>query len=152
MLFVPAPPGVKRAALPVGPHPFLHGRVRAASPRATNCMSTPPREEKKRISASEFATAVRGPYRRLFGFLGPYRGRFAVGLLAGALYGALSGLLIFAVDKVTSVVLPKEDPTGTVQLRHYVPPPGSQYMRILRLSPTALNRRGYGETFARQRR
>lgn len=71
-----------------------------------------PKPEKKRISASEFAAAVRGPYRRLFGFLRPYRGRFFMGLLAGAIYGALGGLLIYAVDKVTAVVLPKDDPAG----------------------------------------
>lgn len=71
-----------------------------------------PKPEKKRISANEFAAAVRGPYRRLFGFLRPYRGRFAMGLLAGALYGALGALLIYAVERVATAVLPKEDPVG----------------------------------------
>ena len=56
-------------------------------------MSTP-REEKKRISAREFVTAARGPYRRLFGFLGPYRGRFIMGLLSGAVYAGLGALMI----------------------------------------------------------
>ena len=75
-------------------------------------MSTPPRPEKKRISASEFITAARGPYRRLFGFIGPYRGRFTLGLICGALFGALNGLLIYALGYVTNEVLPKEDPVG----------------------------------------
>ncbi len=66
-----------------------------------------PREEKKRISASEFVTAARGPYRRLFGFLTPYRGRFVVGLVAGAVYGGLGALLIYAVKFVGNVVFPE---------------------------------------------
>jgi len=98
-------------------------------------MSTPPREEKKRISASEFVTAARGPYRRLFGFLKPYRGRFVLGLLCGALYAALGAALIYAIDKVIAVVLP--DPqnmpavkpgTGTVLLYCLILP-GLMFLR-----------------------
>jgi|GEM_PF-48870 len=78
-------------------------------------MSTPHRKEKKRISASELLTAARGPYRRLFSFLKPYRGRFVIGLLCGAIYGALNGLLIYGVGYVSGEVLPKEDPVGRGQ-------------------------------------
>ena len=79
-------------------------------------MSTPPREEKKRISAREFVTAARGPYRRLFGFLGPYRGRFIMGLLSGAVYAGLGALLIYAVNEVADVVLPGEAAAGRAGL------------------------------------
>lgn len=75
-------------------------------------MSTRSRKEKKRISARELVTAVRGPYRRLFSFLKPYKGRFMIGLLCGAIYGGLNGLMIYGLDRVTGEVLPKEDAAG----------------------------------------
>ena len=96
-----------------GPIPL----ARAAGERENSPhMSTPPREEKKRISAREFVTAARGPYRRLFGFLGPYRGRFIMGLLSGALYAGLGALLIYAVQEVAAVVLPGEAAAGRAGL------------------------------------
>ena len=75
-------------------------------------MSTPTRPEKKRISARDFLVATRGPYRRLFGFLSPYRSRFILGLVCGALFGALNGLLIYTLGHVSNEVLPKEEPAG----------------------------------------
>lgn len=76
-------------------------------------MSQPaPREEKKRISAGDFVSAVKGPYRRLFSFIGPYRRRFIIGLICGALYGALNGLMIFGVNRIFEQVLPADDVSG----------------------------------------
>ncbi|HWB05647.1 MAG TPA: ABC transporter ATP-binding protein [Verrucomicrobiales bacterium] len=75
-------------------------------------MSTPNRQEKKRISASEFMVAARGPYRRLLSFLKPYKKRFILGLLCGAIYGGLNGVLVFAVNHVFKQVLPGEEITG----------------------------------------
>ena len=71
-------------------------------------MSKPSLPEKKRISAREFLVATRGPYRRLFSFIKPYRGRFIIGLVCGALFGALNGLLIYTLGYVADEVLPKE--------------------------------------------
>ncbi|HEX2751281.1 MAG TPA: ABC transporter transmembrane domain-containing protein, partial [Verrucomicrobiales bacterium] len=78
-------------------------------------MSNPPRQEKKRISASDFMTAAKGPYRRLFSFLKPYKKRFILGLLCGAIYGGLNGVLVFAVNNVFRQVLPGEDLAGRNQ-------------------------------------
>ncbi len=75
-------------------------------------MSKPSLPEKKRISAREFLVATRGPYRRLFSFIKPYRGRFIIGLVCGALFGALNGLLIYTLGYVADEVLPKEQPVG----------------------------------------
>jgi ATP-binding cassette, subfamily B, bacterial MsbA len=75
-------------------------------------MSKRTRKEKKRLSASEIITAARGPYRRLFSFLRPYRGRFLLGLLCGAIYGALNGVLIYGVGYVSEAVLPRDDSAG----------------------------------------
>ncbi len=75
-------------------------------------MSTPTRPDKKRISARDFLVATRGPYRRLFGFLKPYRTRFILALVCGALFGGLNGLLIYSLGHVSNEVLPKEQPAG----------------------------------------
>ncbi len=64
------------------------------------------------MSAGEFVSAAREPYRRLLGYLKPYRKRFVLGLLAGAVYGVLNGLMVAAVHHVGSEVLPKEEPAG----------------------------------------
>lgn len=70
------------------------------------------RNEIAKMSAGEFVAAAREPYRRLLGFLKPYRRRFVFGLLAGALYGVLNGLMVAAVQHVGREVLPSEESTG----------------------------------------
>jgi subfamily B ATP-binding cassette protein MsbA len=70
------------------------------------------RKEIANMSAGEFVSAAREPYRRLLGYLKPYRKRFVLGLLAGAVYGVLNGLMVAAVHHVGSEVLPKEEPGG----------------------------------------
>lgn len=64
------------------------------------------RKELAKMSPSEFAAAARGPYGKLFGYLKPYRRRFFIGILCGAVYGALNGLLVFTVQHVSTQVLP----------------------------------------------
>ena len=61
------------------------------------------------MSPAEFAAAARGPYGKLFAYLKPYRSRFIIGLLCGAVYGALNGLLVFTVHHVAGKVLPPEE-------------------------------------------
>jgi subfamily B ATP-binding cassette protein MsbA len=67
------------------------------------------RKEVAKMSPAEFAAAARGPYGKLFAYLKPYRSRFIIGLLCGAVYGALNGLLVFTVHHVAGKVLPPED-------------------------------------------
>ena len=64
------------------------------------------RKELAQMSPSEFAAAARGPYGKLLAYLRPYRTRFIIGLLCGAIYGALNGLLVFTVQHVSTQVLP----------------------------------------------
>ena len=48
--------------------------------------------------------AATGPYRRLFGYVKPYRGRFALGLGFGLAFGVISGCLPLVLAKVMTTV------------------------------------------------
>lgn len=64
------------------------------------------RKKIAQMSFREFLRASRAPYARLFSYLRPYRGRFIAGIVFGALYGAVQGLLIFDVQFVAGAVFP----------------------------------------------
>jgi subfamily B ATP-binding cassette protein MsbA len=70
------------------------------------------RKEVAKMSPSEFAAAARGPYGKLLAYLKPYRTRFIIGLLCGAVYGAFNGLLVYTVHHVSDRVLPREEKAG----------------------------------------
>jgi ATP-binding cassette, subfamily B, bacterial MsbA len=59
---------------------------------------------KKKQSLWETLRAASGPYRRLFGYIKPYKGRFIVGLLLGFAYGGVNSLLPLATARVTSAI------------------------------------------------
>ncbi len=65
-----------------------------------------------KMSFGQFLKTARDPYRRLLGFLKPYRRRFLLGLLCGAIYGLVNGLMVLAVNHITGEVLPKEEVKG----------------------------------------
>lgn len=64
------------------------------------------RKDIAKMSFGDFVQASRGPYARLFSYLRPYRFRFGLGILFGALYGAVQALLIFDVQFVAGAVFP----------------------------------------------
>ena len=70
------------------------------------------RKEVAKMSPAEFAAAARGPYGKLLAYLKPYRTRFIIGLLCGAVYGAFNGLLVYTVHHVSDRVLPPEEKAG----------------------------------------
>ncbi|MDB6072131.1 MAG: msbA, partial [Verrucomicrobiales bacterium] len=70
------------------------------------------RTEVAKMSPAEFAAAARGPYGKLLAYLRPYRARFIIGLICGAVYGGLNGLLVYTVHQVTDKVLPPEEKAG----------------------------------------
>jgi subfamily B ATP-binding cassette protein MsbA len=45
-----------------------------------------------------------GPYRRLYGYVKPYRWRFIVGLISGGLFGMIASLMPLVLAKVTGVI------------------------------------------------
>jgi subfamily B ATP-binding cassette protein MsbA len=67
------------------------------------------RKDIAKMSFGDFVKAARAPYERLFSYLKPYKFRFGLGILFGALYGAVGGLLIFDVRVVAATVFPDAD-------------------------------------------
>jgi ATP-binding cassette, subfamily B, bacterial MsbA len=59
---------------------------------------------KKKQSFWQTLRAASGPYRRLFGYIKPYKVRFIVGLLFGFAYGGVNSLLPLATARVTSAI------------------------------------------------
>jgi subfamily B ATP-binding cassette protein MsbA len=59
---------------------------------------------KKKQSLWQTLRAASGPYRRLLGYIKPYKVRFIVGLLLGFAYGGVNSLLPLATARVTSVI------------------------------------------------
>jgi subfamily B ATP-binding cassette protein MsbA len=89
------------------------------------------RKDISNMSFRAFLRASREPYRRLFAYLRPYRMRFFLGILFGALFGVVQGLLILNVHFVAGAIFPdgKSKPPGW--LVHWFP-----QMADLHLSPT----------------
>jgi len=59
---------------------------------------------RKKQSLWQTLRAASGPYRRLVGYVKPYKVRFIVGLLLGFAYGGVSSLLPLAITRVTSAI------------------------------------------------
>src|SRR5438552_2739635 len=59
---------------------------------------------KKRLSLWQTLRAALGPYRRLYGYVKPYKGRFILGLSLGFAFGLVNSLLPLVVARVTSTI------------------------------------------------
>ena len=64
------------------------------------------RDEMKKMSFREFLRVSREPYMRLARYLKPYRARFTMGILCGALYGAANGALIILISQIVPLIFP----------------------------------------------
>jgi subfamily B ATP-binding cassette protein MsbA len=58
----------------------------------------------KRLSFWQTLRAAAGPYRRLYGYVKPYKIRFALGLALGLAYGGVNSLFPLAIARVTSTI------------------------------------------------
>jgi subfamily B ATP-binding cassette protein MsbA len=63
-----------------------------------------PRPSKKRLSFWQTLRAAGGPYRRLFSYVKPYKGRFILGLAFGFAFGLVNSLFPLVVSRVTSFI------------------------------------------------
>ena len=68
------------------------------------------RKDAAKMSAVQLLRAGFGPYRRLLGYLRPYRGRFLLGMLFGALFGAANGAFILLIRVVVPVIFSDGQP------------------------------------------
>jgi ATP-binding cassette, subfamily B, bacterial MsbA len=68
---------------------------------------------KKKQSLWQTVRAASGPYRRLLGYIKPYKTRFIVGLLLGFAYGGVSSLLPLAISRVTGTIFHGAAPNPT---------------------------------------
>ena len=68
---------------------------------------------KKKQSLWQTLRAASGPYRRLLGYVKPYKVRFIVGLLLGFAYGGVSALLPLAISRVTGMIFHGAAPNPT---------------------------------------
>jgi subfamily B ATP-binding cassette protein MsbA len=68
---------------------------------------------KKKQSLWQTLRDASGPYRRLLGYIKPYKGRFIVGLLLGFAYGGVSSLLPLAISRVTGTIFHGAAPNAT---------------------------------------
>ncbi len=68
---------------------------------------------KKKQSLWQTLHAASGPYRRLLGYVKPYKVRFIVGLLLGFAYGGVSSLLPLAISRVTGTIFQGAAPNPT---------------------------------------
>jgi ATP-binding cassette, subfamily B, bacterial MsbA len=59
---------------------------------------------KNKLSLWQTLQAAAGPYRRLYGYVKPYKMRFALGLALGLAYGGVNSLFPLAIARVTSTI------------------------------------------------
>ena len=67
------------------------------------------------MSSGDFMKEAKAPYRRLMGYVKPYKTRFILGIIFGVLAGTFNGLLLVVLRTVFTVVLPAA-PSKTDQL------------------------------------
>ncbi len=79
------------------------------------------RKDIAKMSFRDFLRASREPYRRLFSYLAPYRFRFGLGILFGALFGAVQALLIFDVRFVAGAVFSGGKVKISDKVLHWLP-------------------------------
>ncbi|MEQ1862191.1 MAG: ABC transporter transmembrane domain-containing protein [Chthoniobacteraceae bacterium] len=89
------------------------------------------RKDIAKMSFAEFVRAAKEPYRKLFSYLRPYRGRFFLGILFGALFGVVQGILIFDVQFVAGTVFPDGKPNLPEKVAAWAP-----WLAHLGASPT----------------
>ncbi len=69
--------------------------------------------EKEKVSFRETIRVAWKPYKRLYGYVGPYKWRFMFGLALGFLFGAVNGCFPLVLQKVTSTIFHGAIPKAT---------------------------------------
>src|SRR5437899_2415846 len=101
-VFAGAAPPYDESNLDGGGH-WCYGFAAVASCGGANFMSGP-KPARKRQSVWQTLRAASGSYRRLYGYLKPYKTRFIMGLALGLAYGGVNSLFPLAIARVTSTI------------------------------------------------
>src|SRR5947208_6207795 len=78
------------------------------------------RKDAAKMSAIQLLRAGFEPYRRLLSYLRPYRGRFALGMIFGALFGMANGGLVLLIRWVVPIIFP-DDPGQVIKVPKWIP-------------------------------
>lgn len=78
------------------------------------------RKDAAKMSSLQLLRVGFEPYKRLLSYLRPYRGRFFLGMLFGALFGAANGALIFLIRVVVPIIFP-DGKAQTIKLPPWIP-------------------------------
>ena len=70
---------------------------------------------RKKQSFWQTLRAASGPYRRLLGYVKPYRVRFILGLLLGFAYGGVSALLPLAIAILEASSVSQDSPYNQIE-------------------------------------
>ncbi len=89
----------------------------------------PPSDKQKRYSAkdlasmtnSDFLSAAKAPYGRLFSYVKPFKNRFALGVFFGIVGGAFNGVLLLVIRAIFTIVLPADTPPAGDAAGHPLP-------------------------------
>jgi subfamily B ATP-binding cassette protein MsbA len=81
-------------------------------------MTEPDGPKRPKLSFFETFRAARSPYRRVFHYVKPYKGRFILGLALGIGFGALTSLLPLVVAQVSSIIFHGSIINPRTLLRH----------------------------------
>src|SRR5439155_11620750 len=82
----------------------FNGLADVVSCGGTHIMSGAKAAKKKKQSFWQTLRDASGSYRRLYGYVKPYKVRFIVGLALGLAYGGVNSLLPLALARVTSAI------------------------------------------------
>ena len=100
------------------------------------------RKDIAKMSFREFLRASQAPYLRLAGYLKPYRKRFLLGMLCGALFGVANGALVLLIRVVVPVIFP-DGQSKAFHLPSWVPfhmppiePGGATLLQVVMLCAT----------------
>jgi len=74
---------------------------------------------KVKLSFWETMRTAWRPYRRLYGYAGPYKWRFALGLAFGVAYGLVNSVFPIAVFQVSSFVFHGAAPNPKALIAHH---------------------------------
>src|ERR1044071_3973511 len=78
------------------------------------------RKDMAKMSFREFLRTSREPSLRLASYLKPYRGRFVLGMIFGALFGVANGALVFLIRGVVPVIFP-DSQAKAIKLPSWIP-------------------------------